>query len=296
MLSGSRLWGSLVVMLTLALVAIFAPQLAPRDPFKMNVTQPYRPPAWVQSPSNPGSLDFPLGTDRFGRDILSRLIYGSRVAAFLVLTAVPSAALLGTLFGLLAGYAGGWLETLIMRLTDMLNSLPGIMFIVIVVLILRRLLPPTQISGMFVLALSFASVGWVSLARLVRGAVLQIKSQLFMEAARSLGASPWHLMTRHLLPNVLPLILVWMVNTVPAVILLEAILGYLGIQVTSAIVGTGDEFSVTSWGGLFYDGRALLNRNPFVLFIPALCVLLISMSFTLLGDFLSESTHRADEL
>jgi peptide/nickel transport system permease protein len=291
----SRLWGSLGIMLLLSLVAIFAPRIAPYDPLKMNIVQADRPPMWMQNPSKPGSPEFPLGTDLFGRDILSRLIYGTRAATFLVLTALPTAALIGTLLGLLAGYSGGWIEALIMRVTDILNSLPGIMFVVIMVLILRRLLPPTPISGIFTLAISFAAVGWVSLARLIRGAVLQIKSQLFMEASRSLGASPWHLITRHLLPNVMHIVLVWVVNNISTVILLEAILGYIGIQVTSAPAESGNEFSVMSWGGLFHDGRAALSRNPFMLFIPALCVLLISMSFTLLGDFLSETTRHHQE-
>jgi oligopeptide transport system permease protein len=289
------LWGSLGIMLILALVAIFAPQLAPRDPYKMYVGQSNLPPLWMPNPGKSGSPDFPLGTDMAGRDILSHLIYGARPAVFLVLTAVPLTALIGTLLGMLAGYAGGWVETLIMRFTDILNSLPSIMFTIIVVLILRRLLPPTTLSGMFILAISFAAVGWVSLARLTRGAVLQIKGQLFMEASRSLGASPRHLITRHVFPNVMHIVLVWMVNNIPTVILLEAILGYLGIQVTGVVAGDGNEFSVTSWGGLFSNGRAALSRNPFMLFIPTLCVLLISMSFTLLGDFLSETTRRRSE-
>jgi ABC-type dipeptide/oligopeptide/nickel transport system permease subunit len=290
-----KLWGNLGLILSLSLIAIFATQLAPHDPLRMNIGQGNLPPSWVQNSAKPGKPEFPLGTDLFGRDLLSRLIYGTRAAVFLILTAVPCAALIGTLLGMLAGYAGGWIEAVIMRFTDILNSLPNLMFAVMMVLILRRQLPPTPLSGMLILALSFAAIGWVSLARLVRGAVLQIKGQLFMEASRSLGASSWHLITRHLLPNVMHIVLVWVINTIPTIILLEAILGYLGIQVTSATPGNGNEFSVTSWGGLFRDGRAALSRNPFMLFVPALCVLLISMSFTLLGDFLSEITRQRQE-
>jgi ABC-type dipeptide/oligopeptide/nickel transport system permease subunit len=296
LLESSKLWGNLGFILSLSLIAIFAAQLAPHDPFRMNIGQANLPPSWVQNIAKPGNSEFPLGTDLFGRDLLSRLIYGTRAAVFLILTAVPSAALLGTLIGVLAGYAGGWLEALIMRFTDILNSLPSIMFAVIMVLILRRQLPPTPLSGMLILAISFAAIGWVSLARLVRGAVLQIKNQPFLEASRSLGASHWQLITRHLLPNVRHLILVWIVNTIPSVILLEALLGYVGIQITSAAAGTGNEFSVTSWGGLFHDGRAMLSSNPFVLFIPALCVLIISISFNRLGDFLRNATRHSQEL
>ena len=291
-----RLWGNLGLILSLSLIAIFATQLAPHDPLRMNIGQGNLPPSWVQNSAKPGKPEFLLGTDLFGRDLLSRLIYGTRAAVFLILTAVPCVALVGTLLGMLAGYTGGWIEAVIMRFTDILNSLPNLMFAVMMVLILRRQLPPTPLSGMLILAISFAAIGWVSLARLVRGEVLQLKNQPFLEASRSLGASPWHLITRHLVPNVRPLILVWIVNTIPSVILLEALLGYVGIQITNAVPGAGNEFSVTSWGGLFHDGRALLSSNPLMLFIPALCILLISVSFTQLGDFLSESTRQQQEL
>ena len=245
---------------------------------------------WVQGTGKPGVAEYPLGTDRFGRDILSRLIYGTRTALFLALTAVPLTALIGTLVGLIAGYAGGRLDSLIMLLTDMINSLPGIMFLVIIVLIFRNMLSPTWLNGLITLVVGFAAVSWVSLARLIRINVLQIKSQLFVEAAVGLGASPWRIITRHLAPNVLHVILAWIINNIPAVILLEAVLGYIGVGVTSAI--DGGEFTVASWGGMFFSGRSVLSRNPLMLAIPSLCILLISMSFILLGDFLNETTRQ----
>ena len=288
-LSSRKVWFSLIVMLALGLVAVLAPWIAPHDPYEWGVTQSGLPPMWVQNPFKPGSPEYPLGTDRFGRDILSRLIYGTRTTVFLALTAVPLAALIGTGVGLLAGYAGGWFETVAMRLTDVINALPGIMFLVIMVLIMRNLLAPSWLGGMITLILGFAAVSWVGLARLTRSSVLQLKTQLFVEAARSLGAPPSRIITKHLLPNVMPMIMVWVINNIPAVILLEAVLGYIGVSVTSA--SGGDEFSVVSWGGLFFSGRSVLSSNPLMLFIPAVCILLISMSFILLGDFLNESTH-----
>ena len=281
-------WFSLLVMLTLGLVAVLAPWLAPHDPYRWDVTQSSLPPMWVQDTSNPGMAEYPLGTDRYGRDILSRLIYGTRTALFLALTAVPLAALIGTLVGLIAGYAGGRLDTLIMLFTDMINSLPGIMFLVIIVLIFRTMLSPTWLYGLITLVIGFAAVSWVSLARLIRINVLQIKSQSFVEAAIATGAAPRRIIVRHLLPNVLHVILVWIINNIPAVILLEAVLGYIGVGVTSAI--DGGEFTVVSWGGMFFSGRSALSRNPLMLVIPSLCILLISMSFILLGDFLNETT------
>ena len=108
---------------------------------------------------------------------------------------------------------------------------------------------------------------------------------MFVEASIALGASPWLIITRHLLPNVLHVILVWIINNIPAVILLEAVLGYIGVGVTGAT--DGGEFTVVSWGGLFFTGRSVMSRNPLVLIIPSLSILLISMSFILLADFLN---------
>ncbi len=282
-------WFSLLVMLTLGLIAAFAPWIAPHDPIEWRVTSTNRPPMWVQDAQSLGTPEFPLGTDRYGRDIASRLIYGARTAMALALTAVPLAALIGTLVGLVAGYAGGKVDSFIMLLTDMIQSLPGIMFVVIIILILRNMLHPTWLEGLLTLVVGFAAVSWVGLARLVRVSVLQLKSQLFMEAAVSIGVPPRRLVTRHLLPNVLHVILVWIVNNIPAVILLEAVLGYLGIGVTMAI--DGSEFTAVSWGGMFFSGRSNLTTNPLMLIIPSLGILLISMSFILFADFLNGITQ-----
>ncbi len=286
------IWFSLLVMLAFGVVTALAPKIAPHDPYKLEITQSKfnLPPMWVQDSSPPGSREYPLGTDRYGRDILSRLIYGTRTAFFLALTAVPMAAIIGTLVGLITGYVGGKLDASMMWFTDTIQSLPGIMFMVIIVLIFRNMLTPTWSHGLLTLVVGFAAVGWVSLARLVRISVMQVKSQLFVEAAISLGASPQRVIGYHLLPNVLHVVLVWIVNNIPAVILLEAVLGYIGIGVTGAV--DGGEFTVVSWGGLFFSGRSSLNHNPLMVVIPSVCILLISMSFILLGDFLKGISHK----
>ena len=281
---------SLLVMLALGLLAVLAPRLAPHDPYRWDIAHGSLPPMWVQSLTPPGTPDYPLGTDRFGRDVLSRLLFGTRTALALTLTAVPLAALLGTLIGLVAGYIGGRLDAGLTLLSDILQSLPSIVFMVIIVLIFRSLLTPTWLHGLLTLGVGFAAVSWVSLARLIRISVMQIKAQLFVEAAVSIGATPRRIILRHLLPNVLHVIVVWIINNVPAVILLEAVLGYIGVGVTSAI--DGGEFTVVSWGGMFFAGRSALSRNPLMLALPALGVLLISMSFILLGDALRGITRR----
>lgn len=289
-LRNKTVWFSLVVMLTFVLTSILAPFIAPHDPYEQGIANFNLPPMWVQNKSPAGREEFVFGTDRFGRDILSRLLYGTRTALFLALTAVPIAALIGTLVGLTTGYAGGRVEAVIMFFTDIINSIPGIMFLVIIVLIFRSLLIPTWSHGLFALVIGFAAVSWVSLARLTRINVLRLKSQLFVDAAVGIGATPWRIITRHILPNVLHVTLVWIINNIPVVILLEVILGYIGVGVTSAV--DGGEFTVVSWGGMFFSGRSALGRNPLMVIIPSLSILLISMSFFLLGDFLNGITRQ----
>jgi ABC-type dipeptide/oligopeptide/nickel transport system permease subunit len=284
-------WFSLLVMIFLGAVAVLAPWISPHDPYREEIAQHGLPPSWVQETGRPGVAEYPLGTDRFGRDILSRLIYGTRTAFFLALAGVSLAALIGTVVGLITGYAGGRLDASAVLVMDMIQSLPGIMFAVIIVLILRTRLSPSWFHGMVTLVVGFAAVSWVSLARLIRINLLQIKSQLFVEAAISVGASPRRIMLRHLLPNVRHVVLVWIINAIPVIILLEAVLGYIGVGVTGAV--DGGEFTVVSWGGMFFSGRSALSSNPLMLIIPSLCILLMSMSFILLADAL-EGAYRQE--
>ena len=160
-------------------------------------------------------------------------------------------------------------------------------------LIFRTALAPTWINGVLTLVVGFAAVSWVGLARLVRVNTQQIKALPFVEAAISLGGSPWHIISRHLLPNVAHVIVVWVINNIPAVILLEALLGYVGIGVTRAV--DGDEFGIVSWGGLIFTGRSALSFNPLMVIGPSLGILLMTMSFILLGDALDESRRQGRE-
>lgn len=290
LLRSKSTWFSLLVMLAFGLVALLAPWLAPHDPYQVNIYQTNLPPVWVDDVSGAGLAEFPLGTDRLGRDFLSRLIFGTRTAFTLALTAVPLAALLGVVLGLTAGFRGGRLDTLMVLLMDMVQSLPGIMVMVVLILIFRSLLPATWINGILSLVIGFTAVSWVSLARLIRVNVLMVKSRQFVEAAAALGASPRYILTHHLLPNVLHVVLVWIVNNIPAVIMLEAILGYIGVGVTWAT--DGGEFTVVSWGGLFYTSRSIMSRNPTMMILPAALLMLLSVSFILLADRLNELTRQ----
>lgn len=282
-------WFSVATLLILGLAAVLAPVISPHDPYQWSLSadQSNLPPVWVQNTAKAGVEAFPLGTDRFGRDILSRLLYGTRTAFLLAMTAVPLAAVIGTLFGLLAGFTNGWVDSTIMLLADMIHSLPGIMLVVIVILIFRNTLSPTWFHGLLTLVVGFTAYSWVSLTRMVRANVLLLKHRPFIEAAYSLGASKREIIFHHLLPNIFHIVLVWVINNIPAVILLEAVLGYIGVGITGAI--DGSEFTVVSWGGMFFSGRSAMVSNPAMLILPSLGILLMSISFILLANFFNET-------
>lgn len=285
-------WFSLLVILGFGLVAVFADHLAPQDPYKFNPGVFRLPPMWVHAPGNAGQPEYPLGTDIFGRDVLSRLLFGTRTAFVLALTAVPITALLGTLLGLAAGHFGGRVDAVFQFLTETLQSLPGLMLLVILIIIIRSRLEPTWLNGLLTLGLGYAAISWVNLARQVRMNVLLVKGKLFIEAAISLGATDWRIITRHLLPNILHVVLAWIVNNIPAIILLEAVLGYIRVSLTST--SADNDFTAISWGGMFSAGWSAMKWNPLILIIPSLCILLLSMSFILLADFI-RSASRPDE-
>lgn len=281
-------WSSLALMATFVLIAALAPHIAPHDPYRWDPKLASLAPAWQEPAPAPGAPVYLLGTDRYGRDVLSRLIYGTRTALVLAFVAVPLAAVIGTTAGLIAGYKGGRVDAAIRLVIDIFQALPAIMFVVMIVLVFRGILTASWLHGLMTLVIGYVLVSWAGLARLVRVSVQQTKTQLFVEAAISTGARGRRIILRHLLPNVSHIIWVWMINNVPAIILLEALLGYVGVGLTAAV--DGSEFTAVSWGGLFYSSRAALRSNPLMLLLPALGVLLISMSFILVADVLSGQT------
>jgi peptide/nickel transport system permease protein len=287
-----RVLFSLLTLTVFVCLAVFAPKIAPEDPTYMNPGKGNLQPIW-QRPDD-SIPNYWLGSDRWGRDVFSRLIYGTRTGIFLALTAAPLAALLGVAVGVAAGFRGGWLETLLMRLADIFSAFPAIMFSVLMVMVLRNQPLGQALNGLLTLTIAFAAIAWVGLARLIRSVVLEVKQRPFVEAAQALGASPWHILSQHIFPNLLGLAAVWTVNAVPQVILLEAGLGYLGIEIIKAT--EGNEFSVSSWGGLFFEGRSRINSNPAVLLAPTLCVLLISLSFSQLAAYLDQRLNYQQKI
>ncbi|MCS6993091.1 MAG: ABC transporter permease [Anaerolineales bacterium] len=279
----------LVIIVFFMLVAIFARVLAPHDPLEITSGQKYLPPAWVKETaggkaSNPAYL---LGTDSLGRDVLSRVIFGARVS--MVVGFVPTfiIVVIGTIIGMTAGYLGGTWDNILMRLTDVIYAFPDLLFFIIVMVSLRDTWLGQFMNGMFLLFASLAIVNWVGIARLVRGQVLSLKQKEFIEAARAIGVKTPRIMTHHLLPNTLGVIIVYIAFRIPGMIITEAILGYLGLGLRPP--ANSQAFFVTSWGGLLLEGQTAINAQPWILLAPAICIALVVLAFTFLGDGLRDA-------
>jgi len=279
--------GLIVIAFFLVLV-VFAPQIAPYDPLEFHSGQDFLPPAWVDSyAGKSGSPDFLLGTDTLGRDVLSRVIYGARVSMLVGFLPTFIILIVGTTVGMMAGFYGGRLDNLLMRLTDIMYGFPDLLFFIIAIVALRDTWLGKLMNGLALLFVALALINWVGVARIVRGQVLALKEKEFIEAARCIGVSDSRIMLRHLLPNALGPIVVVAAFTIPNMIITEAILGYLGLGLRPAT--DLSSFFVTSWGALLLEGQTSINAQPFMLLSPALCVALVVLAFTFLGDGLRDA-------
>jgi peptide/nickel transport system permease protein len=248
-------------------VAIFAPVLAPHDPNAQDLTLRLRPPVWAHG-AIPGHL---LGTDHLGRDVLSRVIYGSRVSLLVGVSATLVAGIIGALAGLIAGYFGGWRDAAIMRLADVQLAFPSILL----ALALVAVLGPSLLYVIVVLG----ATGWVSYARVVRAEVLSLRSREFVTAARAAGVSDRTIVRRHLLPNVMaPLATVGTLQ-VASMIITEASLSYLGLGVPKDVV---------TWGAMLHDGQLYLSNAWWLAVLPGVAIMLTTLSINIAGDMLRD--------
>ncbi len=279
----------MVVIILFFLVAIFADKLAPYSPIEMNSGKDFLPPAWIERAQNGKSGDpaFLFGTDTLGRDVLSRVIYGARVSMIVGIVPTIIILIVGTTVGLISGYIGGRLDNVLMRVTDVIYAFPDLLFFIVVLIALRDTWIGGLFSGLFLLFVALAMVNWVGEARVVRGQVLSVKQNEFVEAARCIGARDSRIMFRHILPNVLGPIIIIAALTVPGMIITEAILGYLGLGLRPTTDATA--FFITSWGGLLLEGQSAINAQPWMLLVPAACVALVVLAFTFLGDGLRDA-------
>lgn len=245
---------SAVILLAFAVMAIFAPWIAPQDPYETDLFRRLQPPAWMPG----GEWGFLLGCDALGRDIFSRIIYGARISIFIGTVVVIAATIIGILAGLAAGYLRGWVDVVISRLVDILLGFPYLIFAIG----LMAMMGP----GLFNIILALVYKEWVIPCRVVRGETLAVRELEYVEAARALGASRFHIMLKEIMPNVLSAVLVVATIRMADVIILEASLSFLGL---------GVQPPTASWGSMVADGRAFILEAWWVSTFPGLAILLL---------------------
>ena len=255
-----------LILVTLALVAIFADALAPWDPELGSLGDRFLPPAWQAR----GSLEHLLGTDHLGRDVFARLVFGARVSLVVGFTAVIVAGVLGTALGILSGYLGGWVDQVIMRVTDTWLALPALTFAIF----LAAIVGPSESNIVIILA----AVYWTRYARVIRGEVLSLKERDFVRLAIVAGCSKRAIMRRHILPNVLNSAIVLGTLMLGVVVVAEASLSFLGVGVPPP---------KPAWGLMLADGKkGLMAGYWWLTVLPGTCIMLLVLSANLLGDWL----------
>ena len=271
--------GGLIVIAVAFLMAALAPFISPYNPIDI----PQNPasqmePLWTGSKYTDSR--YLLGTDFLGRDIVSRLIYASRIS--MIVGFVPTAIVfgLGVTVGMTAGFFGGWLDQGLMRFTDIIYAFPDFLFLLIIVASFRNSPFGKVLDGLMLIFVAIAIVGWVGVARLTRGQVLALKEREFVEAARSVGATPRRIMMKHLLPNALAPLIVTAAFAVPNAILGEATLSFLGVGIIPP---------TPSWGQMINEGFPLFAANPWAVLLPAICISVVMLAFTFVGDGLRDA-------
>ena len=259
----SKLWfhAALALVLVLVLTALLAPLLAPHDPLHQN----------LDNDLLVYSIDHRLGTDKLGRDVLSRTLYGARISLMTGLATVLISVFIGVAAGSLSGYFGGWTDLLLMRLVDILMAFPGILLAIA----LTAALGP----GLHHVVLALCLIGWTGYARLVRGEILSLRERDFVQAARSLGCPPKRIIIRHLIPNLLPPLLIQATFGLAAAIVAEGSLSFLGL---------GVEPPAPSWGSMLSDGRQFLLVAPHLTTYPGLALMLTVLALNIVGDGLQD--------
>ncbi|MUV37139.1 Dipeptide transport system permease protein [Lentibacillus sp. JNUCC-1] len=257
----------LVIVVCVSLVAIFANNLAMHDPAETNVVNRLLPPFWLDG----GSTEYLLGTDNLGRDVLSRIIYGSRISLLVGISAVLLAGFIGMIFGLIAGYYGKIWDFIIMRTVDSFLAIPNILFMLIVLAVLG----PSLITLILVLG----GTTWVVYARMVRSETLSVKERDYVRSARAIGAKNFRIIIQYVLPNVVSSFIVIATLNVASTIILEASLSFLGLGIQPPDV---------SWGLMLSDGREYISTSWWVATFPGIAITMTVLGVIFLGDWLRD--------
>lgn len=253
---------SAFVLFAMVLIAIFAPQLAPHSPNAQSIAFRLRP---------PGTEGFLLGTDQLGRDVLSRLIWGTRLSVGVGVVVMVLTAAVGLIIGMISGYVGGMVDTVIMRLVDMWLAFPFLLLAIALVAVLGQ--------GVDKLVIALVLSGWPAFARPIRSEILQLREREYVLSAKVIGVSPVGVMFRHLLPNVMPTIMVLAALDLGATILSMAALSFLGL---------GVDAEMASWGGMLASGRNYVANAWWLSTFPGLAIFLIVIASNLIGDWLRD--------
>jgi oligopeptide transport system permease protein len=265
-----------IIVLGLVFIAIFGPMLAPYD-YRYQDLDAVRA---ARGPVNPFVGPHFFGTDNLGRDLLSRLMDGARISMTVALVVQVVVLLIGVPVGAAAAWFGGRLDTLLMRITDIVYAFPDLLFIILLSVALRETVFGKAVDGLLVVFVAIGLTAWVGMARLVRGQLLSLKETEFVEAAKAVGVSDFKIVVRHLLPNASGPMIVAITLGIPGAILAEATLAFIGI---------GAAAPRASWGSLVADGQTYLRSEPHLVIIPALAVAIALISFTFLGDGLRDA-------
>jgi peptide/nickel transport system permease protein len=261
--------GSWLILLGLVVTALLSPYVAPHNPLRERLIDRLLPPAWVED----GEWRYLLGTDHLGRDLVSRIIYGSRVSLVVGVVAVAIGGALGIALGVAAGFLGGQTDEVIMAVADMQLAFPTILFAIAIIAVLG----PSFINLVIVIGIS----GWVTYARIARGQVLSVREKEFVEAIRAQGGSQWRIVWRHILPNILSPLIVVATLDLARTIILESTLSFLGL---------GIQPPTPSWGGMLSDGREYLLSAWWIATFPGVALMLTALSFNRLGDWVRDLT------
>lgn len=251
------------IVLLLILTAVFAPWIAPHDPLEQDLISGLLPPFW----SDDYNSAYPLGTDSLGRDLLSRLIYGARVAVLVAIIAAVLAALLGTFLGLLAGYYGGTFDMLIARMVDIWMAFPPVLLSIVLVAVIG--------TGLHAVIIAIVVIDWTRFCRVIRAETLVQREQEYVTSAVTIGLGRWKILWQEILPNILPLLITLLTLEMGIAIIVEAILSFVGLSVSS---------DQATWGGLIQEGRQHVYQAWWIMTLPVGCIIVAVLGFNALGD------------
>jgi oligopeptide transport system permease protein len=261
-----------------AFCAIFAPLIAPYDPIAQSTSTNNMDPFWVGGQYT--NSRYLLGSDELGRDILSRLIWSSRISMIVGLVPTMIVFTMGCTLGLVAGFFGGWIDNALMRFTDVIYAFPDLLFVIIIMATLRNTWLGDLMGGLILIFVALAVVNWVGLTRLVRGQVLSLKEKEFIEAARATGVPTKRIMIRHLFPNALAPVIVSLAFAIPGAMLAESVLSFIGIGIRPP---------TATWGVMINEGFVVFSQSPWPVLLPAVCISIVMLAFTFLGDGLRDA-------